>query len=211
MKKIFIVALGLVGIFTNAQQKEGKSQIGVNTTLNVSSLWSDDAKPSDYSINWAAGVYYSIPLSQSFAIQPELAYSRLGGKFKNSGENNEAISNTVTLDYIQARVLAKYYIAGSKFNVAVGPQGGVNLYASNKEVTRTGENGQFVTNTEKTNIYKNVERMDFGFVGGFGYDITNHLNANVRYYVGILDTFKKDSNYSGFNNQNFSLSVGYSF
>lgn len=204
--------VGLVGV--NAQEKTNTPQLGIKTNLNVTSFLGDDVKDDNYKLGWSAGVYYHIPLNQTVAIQPEVNFARVGAKYKNDLVNSNNItttySNTTTLDYIQVPVLLKIYPGGTRFNFEIGPQVGFNVYASNKAKFDTNINGQSITSETKTDISDSVEKVDFGAVAGVGYNITDNINVGVRYYLGLKDTFKGDSNFDA-KNHGFNLGVGYSF
>lgn len=215
MKKLLLVAAGLIGLVNvNAQEKTEAPQLGVKTNLNVTSFLGDDVNDDDFKLGWAAGVYYHIPINQYLAIQPEVNYSRIGAKYKNEIVNTENLSttysNTTTLDYIQVPVVLKFYPGGSRFNFEIGPQIGFNVYASNKAKYNTNIAGENITREVKKDISDNVEKVDFGAVAGVGYNITDHVKVGARYYLGLNDTFKSDTNFDA-KNHGFTLGVGYSF
>lgn len=215
MKKLVLVAAGLLGLVNvNAQEKTEAPQLGVKTNLNVTSFLGDDVNDDDFKLGWSAGLYYHIPINQTLAIQPEVNYSRIGAKYKNEIVNTENLSttysNTTTLDYIQVPVVLKIYPGGSRFNFEIGPQIGFNVYASNKAKFNTNIAGENITREVKTDISDNVEKVDFGAVAGIGYNITDHVNVGARYYLGLNDTFKGDSNFDA-KNHGFTFGVGYSF
>ena len=215
MKKLFFVAIGLIGLVNvNAQEKTETPQFGIKTSLNVTSFRGDDVKDDNYKLGWGAGIYYHIPLNESIAIQPEVNYSRIGAKYSNDVIDSQNIkttySNETTLDYIQVPVLLKIYPGGSRFNFEIGPQVGINMYASNKAKYNSYVNGTPFSTETKTDIKDNVEKVDFGAVAGIGYNITDNVNVGARYYLGLNDTFKKESNLDA-KNHGFTLGVGYSF
>lgn len=215
MKKLFFVAVGLVSmIVVNAQDKTETPQLGIKTSANVTSFVGDDVNDKDYKLGWSAGLYYHIPVNQTLAIQPEVNYARVGAKYKNEMINSQNISqtysNTTTLDYIQVPVLLKIYPGGTRFNFEVGPQVGFNVYASNKAKFDTNIAGENIVSETKTDISDNVEKVDYGVVGGVGYNVTDNVNVGARYYLGLQDTFKSNSNFDA-KNHGFTFGVGYSF
>lgn len=215
MKKLFFVAAGLIGLVgVNAQEKTEVPQLGIKTNLNVTSFMGDDVKDDNFKLGWSAGLYYHIPINQTLGIQPEVNFSRVGAKYKNDLVDTENItttySNSTTLDYVQVPVLLKIYPGGSRFNFEIGPQVGFNVYASNKVKYDSNVNGQNVVTEQKRDISDDVEKVDFGAVAGVGYNITDNVNVGVRYYLGLKDTFKSESNFDA-KNQGFSFGVGYSF
>jgi hypothetical protein len=70
---------------------------------------------------FAIGAYSIVPLSEKFAFQPELVYTKIGEKFEgefdsNTSENTFIESYTFTLAFAQLPLLFKYYPAGG-FNI----------------------------------------------------------------------------------------------
>jgi hypothetical protein len=115
----------------NAQSSKDKKiednniQFGVRVGSNIANTHAPDG--SFVGLN--AGVFAAIPLSSSFAIQPELAYSKLGTWY--SGFIPVGSGHT-SLNYLVVPVLAKYAVSQSGFSVYAGPQYGFLLSAKNK-------------------------------------------------------------------------------
>lgn len=215
MKKLIFIAIGLVGLVAvKAQDKTDTPQLGIKTNLNVTSFRGDDVQDDDYKLGWGAGLYYHIPINQSLAIQPEVLYSRIGAKYKkdyvSQDGNSTTYSNSTTLDYVQVPVLLKIYPGGSRFNIEIGPQIGFNTYASNKAKFDTKLSTENYNREVKTDLSKFVEDIEYGAVAGLGYNITDHVNFDVRYYLGLNDAFK-DGVKTDAKNHGFTFGVGYSF
>ncbi|WP_313375990.1 porin family protein [Chishuiella sp.] len=236
MKKIFFIAATVLGIANLSAQEEtitvveyGKPnpnsktlapQFGLKSAANMSSYNGKDISKTDYAVGFTAGVYANFPVTQSFSIQPEVNFARLVGKaekdqyvYNLDGSTLSKNKNFTTLDYIQVPVMFKYYVAGSRFNIEAGPQVGFLVYGSNKNVQSTFANGTVTNNTERMNIKNRVENFDFGVNYGVGYNLTDHINLNARYYMGLTKTFKADEGEKQLNikNNSFSFGVGYSF
>mgnify|MGYP003591370500 FL=1 len=146
MKKIFFIAAAMLGVVSlSAQEKTTSSQFGVKSTVNMSSFNGDDVKDNDYKVGFSAGVYGHFPITDQFAVQPEVNFTRIGGKFKDDvtevGNTTIKDKNKTTLDYIQVPIMFKYYPGASRFNIEAGPQFGYNVYASNKQETSVYANG----------------------------------------------------------------------
>lgn len=215
MKKLFFVAVGLIGMMSvNAQDKTKTPQLGIKTNLNLTSFRGDDVQDDDYKLGWGAGLYYHIPINQSLAIQPEVLYSRIGAKYKKDYVSTDGFSttysNATTLDYIQVPVLLKIYPGGTRFNFELGPQIGFNMYASNKATFDTNLSTENYNRSVKTDLSDYVEDIEYGVVGGIGYNITDNVNFDVRYYLGLSDAFKDGVNTDA-KNHGFTFGVGYSF
>ncbi len=79
-----------------------------------------------------------------------------------------------------------------------GPQVSL-LVDSNNDIADYDEDVKFDTNTNK---------VDFGLVGGIGADLTSHISADLRYYHGLIKSWKE---FDGTKNRSIELSVGYWF
>lgn len=220
MKKIFFIAATMLGVVSlSAQEKTTSSQFGVKSTVNMSSFNGADVKDNDYKVGFSAGVYGHFPLTDQFAVQPEVNFTRIGGKFKDDvtevGNTTIKNKNKTTLDYIQVPVMFKYYPAASRFNIEAGPQFGFNMYASNKQETSVYANGTVNTVSEKTDIKDDIKNFDFGVNFGLGYNVTDNINVGARYYMGLTKIGENTDNgttiANDVKNHSFSLGVGYSF
>ena len=220
MKKIFFIAASMLGVVSlSAQEKTTSSQFGVKSTVNMSSFNGDDVKDNDYKVGFSAGVYGHFPITDQFAVQPEVNFTRIGGKFKDDvtevGNTTIKDKNKTTLDYIQVPIMFKYYPGASRFNIEAGPQFGYNVYASNKQETSVYANGTVNTISGKTDIKDNVKDFDFGVNFGLGYNVTDNINVGARYYMGLTKVGENTDNgttaANDIKNHSFSLGVGYSF
>ena len=220
MKKIFFIAAAMLGVVSlSAQEKTTSSQFGVKSTVNMSSFNGDDVKDNDYKVGFSAGVYGHFPITDQFAVQPEVNFTRIGGKLKDDvtelGNTTIKDKNKTTLDYIQVPIMFKYYPGASRFNIEAGPQFGYNVYASNKQETSVYANGTVNTISGKTDIKDNVKDFDFGVNFGLGYNVTDNINVGARYYMGLTKVGENTDNgttaANDIKNHSFSLGVGYSF
>lgn len=214
MKKLFFVAAAVVGLVNvNAQEKTLDPTFGVKSSLNVSSFNGKDVSNNDYKVGLSAGLYANFPLTDRMSIQPEVNFTRVGGKFKQEVADLK-IDNNVTLDYITVPLMFKYYPGGSRFNVEAGPQIGFNVYASNESTVTSTLPNVLGEVKGKANIKDQVENIDFGVNFGLGYNVTENINVGVRYYMGLTKVGdRNDTNVStvDLKNHSFVLGVGYSF
>ncbi|WP_334127059.1 porin family protein [Empedobacter brevis] len=220
MKKLFFIAAAMLGVVSlSAQEKTTSSQFGIKSSVNMSSFNGKDVKDNDYKVGFSAGVYGHFPLTDQFAVQPEVNFTRMGGKYKDEvtevGNATVKYKNKTTLDYIQVPVMFKYYPAASRFNVEAGPQFGFNMYASNKKQISTYANNTVYTTEEKFDEKDNVKNFDFGVNFGLGYNVTDNINVGARYYMGLTKISENTDNGTqvgpDVKNHSFSFGVGYSF
>ncbi len=199
MKKIFFIAAAMLGVVSlSAQEKTTSSQFGIKSSVNMSSFNGDDVKDNDYKVGFSAGVYGHFPITDQFAVQPEVNFTRMGGREKT-----------------EVPVMLQFYPAGSRFNIEAGPQFGYNVYASNKTQVSTYVNNTVYNTEEKTDIKDNVKDFDFGVNFGLGYNVTDNINVGARYYMGLtkIGDNKNNNNVEvgDVKNHSFSVGVGYSF
>ncbi len=220
MKKLFFIAAAMLGVVSlSAQEKTTSSQFGIKSSVNMSSFNGKDIKDNDYKVGFSAGVYGHFPLTDQFAVQPEVNFTRMGGKYKDEvtevGNTTVKNKNKTTLDYIQVPVMFKYYPAASRFNVEAGPQFGFNMYASKKEQTSTYANNMVYTTEKKVDVKDDVKNFDFGVNFGLGYNVTDNINVGARYYMGLTKITENTDNGTqvgpDVKNHSFSFGVGYSF
>lgn len=220
MKKLFFIAAAMLGVVSlSAQEKTTSAQFGIKSSVNMSSFNGKDVKDNDYKVGFSAGLYGRFPLTDRFAVQPEVNFARIGGKLKDEvtevGNTTVKTKNKTTLDYIQVPVMFKYYPGASRFNVEAGPQFGFNMYASNKQQTSIYANNTVYTTEGKQDIKDDIKNFDFGVNFGLGYNVTDNINVGARYYMGLTKITENVNNGTAtgadVKNHSFSLGVGYSF
>src|SRR4030095_12795585 len=107
---ITTLLLLIFGASVFGQSATGVPYIGLKAAANLSMNAFSDPSLADYSSNskwgFAGGVYYNIPVSNKFSIQPELLYSQMGSKLESAVDaNNNA---TLELDYASMPLLVKF-------------------------------------------------------------------------------------------------------
>ena len=217
MKKICLL-LGLLSIttfafsqdttyYTPQRRHKPKAErpitFGVHAGVNVSAtaVKSDGNSVSEsYKVGFSGGVDVEFPVSPSFAIQPELNFSQMGGKDNDEGETFKISSN-----YLALPVLVKYTVPRSGFSVYIGPQIACLLHASMSEANVS------VAATDYFN------KPDFSGVFCVEYYFPCRFGISARYQVGFTNIAKNtaDENIWGDNtslkNNCFTVTLGYRF
>jgi len=127
------------------------------------------------------GVYGNIRLAKFYALQPEINYSRQGSKLDTSGNYYR---DSFAVSYLGTQLINKFYF--NKFNVHIGPT--IDIVVD-KDFTMANE-------------------IDFGIVGGVGYDITDNFGIEARAKRGFFQTITFESHHV---NVVFQAGVYYSF
>ncbi|WP_196888805.1 porin family protein [Aureivirga sp. CE67] len=223
MRNLLLIALLFAGgIFvSNAQtnttpQTETTSNAiemewGVKGGLTISNLVDSDVYGGDSKVGWNAGIFYEIPITGSFSIQPEVIYSVEGSKNSYQtpygGDANAftTIENDITFHYINVPIYAKYYIIEG-FSVYLGPQ--ISFLVNNEnDMTITYPlipRPAVINMKEKLNSTNNI---NFAGSVGLGYKFDFNVIVNATYNYGFTNVISKDDG----KNSVFNFTLGYEF
>ncbi|MFD2562170.1 porin family protein [Aquimarina rubra] len=200
-KLLFVVLFGAVTVSATAQEE--KIRFGAKAGLNLSSITGDFTDELSMRTSFHVGALVEIPLSDKFALQPELMYSAQGAKYEFS-EPGFTDESTIKLDYLNIPVMAKFYPVEG-FSIQAGPQLGVLLSAKDKGEDSIG--GEY-----DDDIKEFISSIDLGLNFGVGYQLEAGIFFEGRYNLGLTDI--NDENTSDdFSQRNSTIqfSVGYKF
>ena len=206
MKKLLITLLAFTSFsYMNAQ--EDGIRFGAKAGLNIANLTGDGADEVDSKTGFHIGGVVEIPISEAFAIQPELLFSSQGAKSEFSDEFRNAES-TQTLNYINIPIMAKYYVTKG-LSLQAGPQIGI-LVSSNFESEGSFDNGSEIESFEiEDDSTDGISTIDFGLNFGAGYQLDAGLFFDARYNLGLSNI--NDEGDAEIQNGVFQISVGYKF
>ena len=184
--KIIIAIVLLVSIsqFALAQGTNDNSKLkfGFKGGVNFSNLYTDEVDDNNVLTGFNAGIFAKLPITQLFAIQPELLYSTKGAKltYNNSFANGTA---KFKLNYIELPVLLVVNLT-KNFNIHAGPYAAFLLSAKVQDVDKNGNiNGATELNKD------NFESVDYGIFGGVAFDVDN-VTIGGRYTYGLREIGK---------------------
>ncbi len=160
--------------------------IGIKIGGNIANLSGDGTENISSALNFQAGLYTEITLSEEFKVQPELLFSVYG--FKQDFEG----TSTIRLNYVILPVMAKYYVSET-FSLDAGPQVGLLV---------TAKNGTGSMADVKSDFYD----RDFGVNVGASYIVSDKVSTSLRYYFGLSDVTTATTN-----NQNRALQLAFQF
>ena len=197
MKKIFLVLLASAGI-TSAAHAQG-ARLGVKAGANLSNIVGKDLEGPTNKFGAHAGFVAELGITDNFAIQPEVLFSMKGAQDEDDSDFR------INQSYIDVPVLLKIKADGLFFEV--GPQVGL-LVGSKIKANKLSIDSKDAFKT-----------LDFGYVAGLGYELSNGPMIGLRYNGGLSDIVKKeDSNgvsidFDGSKARNsvFQLYVGFMF
>ncbi|GAA3593098.1 outer membrane beta-barrel protein [Flavivirga amylovorans] len=148
---------------------------GVRAGANFSNFTNTDL---DSKTDLYIGALAEIKFVSFYALQPEINYSRQGGKAIVSG------SDDLEIQYLGIALANKFYPSKAiGLHAIVGP-------AINIKVSDNFEN----------NFNDDAEGFDFLFFGGLGFDFPFGLGIEARYNIGIVDIFGSNVNNTNGNN-----------
>lgn len=166
------------------------AQFGVNGGLNISNMRGSEIQNNKSKAGFHIGMFYQVPLSGSFALQPEVSYSGEGARTSYNGSDQK-----YNLNFMNLSLLFRYNFEGS-FNLATGLQYGVLLSAKLKSGGNTSDLKNLIRNT------------NYSWVITAGYELPSGLGFYGRYNLGISD-IEKDSQRGSLKASTFQLGVRY--
>ncbi|CAM3392266.1 porin family protein [Aequorivita lipolytica] len=218
MNKILLL-VAIAALTFTAASAQSEFRIGFKGGVNFASISGDFTDDYDGRTSFHIGGLVEIPISEKFAIQPELLYSSQGAKSEYDDSFGDSIvigKEKLKLDYINIPIMAKYYIIDG-LSVEAGPQFGVLISAQN-EYEVSGFRGDESGDDDVKDLYKTLD-ISFGFGGS--YRLTNGLFFSARYVIGISDVTNEDDFEGDFGpfdieafkqrNSVIQLSAGFSF
>ncbi len=162
-----------------AQNGAGPLDFGLTGGINISTLGGSDVEDADNLTGFMAGVSLVIPVSQIFAIQPELLYSRKGAKASSGGFTEE-----IRLAYIDIPVLARIPFGTNPAMRPVlfaGPAIGFNVGC---EVELSGGGLDEKADCDDQDVDIDVKSVEVSLIGGAGLDF-NNFGIFARYQHGV--------------------------
>lgn len=205
MKKLLITLTAFATFsFINAQEDD--IRFGAKGGLNISNFAGDDADDFKSKVGFHFGAIVEIPVSDVFAVQPELIFSTQGSQFTLEdfdGFESFTFDTTFKLSYLNLPIMAKYYVAEG-LSLQVGPQLGFLLDAKVKVEVEGTE-----VEDDAKEAFKGV---DFGLNFGLGYQLEAGVFFDARYNLGLSNIADGEGSEDvDLKNSAFQISVGYKF
>jgi hypothetical protein len=194
MKRIVFALLFFFGLTQVNAQVTFKP--GLRAGLNLSKITQSDASTrTDFYI---AG-FGELKLTKHYILQPEISYSKQGGKdvlvqdFNSQTGNYDVSKEDISVDYISFAIVNKFTFK-DKFNMHIGPT--IDFQSGQNRFTQSD--------------------VDLAFLLGLGFNVTKDLSLEARVKKGIIDIYETDyfssNSYDvGDYNTNFLFQLGVSY
>lgn len=186
MRKLIIVSLSVILAGTSLYAQEATT--GIKGGLNLSSLTTDGSDDKNLKPGFHAGVFTKIPVSEVFAIQPELLYSGKGIKLDYDESTFADGETKFNLNYIDLPVKLVFNLS-EDFEFQFGPY---ISYLVNANVDTDAEVLDYFGIDSENEIDRDYfNSLDYGFTAGLGFDL-DPLIFGLNYSLGLKEAAKDD-------------------
>ncbi len=206
MKKI-LLSLAVVAAFSTCTFAQITA--GAKGGFNFANF-GGDAEDTDMRVSIHLGGYLNYAISDKLSFQPELLYSSVGCKVKESDsyqefgvQITEKYEATTKLNYLSLPLLVQYKLG--TVNVLAGPQLGFFMGGKVKEEYTYTAEGYGSDSESDTHDADGVNTLDLGFNIGLGANF-DKINVSARYSAGLTNIVDGDDKIT---NNVLQLSVGY--
>lgn len=182
--------LAMIAFFTLpsfAAQAQIDFKLGIKGGVNFANLSSSETNSNKVLTGINFGVFARLPISQSFALQPEMYFTSKGSQQTYQNAFTEGTAK-FELNYIEIPVLLIYDLTNN-FNLQIGPYASYLVSSNVKNVSDINFN--FEDNIASGDFNK----FDTGIVAGFGFDMKS-IGFGIRYNLGLV-TVGKEKTYLG--------------
>ena len=182
---LFSLTLVFMIIIRCQAQDQKPMQFGVKGGLNLSNLYTSDAKSSDMITGFNLGVFNKFPVTSFLAIQPEFYVTTKGASVTY---NNLFVDGTAkfNLTYLEVPVLCVLQVT-HLLNVQFGPY---VAYMIDGKVKNEANINLF--NFEQNVNVNDYNRIDAGALLGAGLDVGS-ITMGARYNYGMTKVGKAKS------------------
>ncbi|WKN46205.1 porin family protein [Tunicatimonas pelagia] len=185
-KKIIIgfIALLLCALVIPISLMAQDARTGIKGGFNVSNLYIDNVSDENLRPGFHIGVFTQLPVSEFFAIQPEIMYSTKGA---SATYNDDLIDlegeYSFNLNYVDVPILATFRL-GESAEIHIGPY---VSYLTNANISSEG------SIDESANLDRdNFSTIDYGLSAGFQLNF-NAISVGTRYNYGLNQVADSDA------------------
>lgn len=187
LKNILAGVLVLAAV-SQIQAQENSPSLGIKGGYNMSNLYTEDVDDQNVLSGFNVGLFATLPLSSSVALQPELIYSTKGAELQYDNLFAQGTAK-FRLNYIEVPVLIKANLT-KNFNIHFGPYA---AFLVDSKITNQGQDGNI--NFEQEIDKEDLNTVDYGVAAGVGFDFDS-FGIGARYNYG-LSTVGKERTFAG--------------
>lgn len=182
MKKITAVMILLTAFaaLPAFSQSQNVTRFGVKGGVNFANFRVDEIEDNNVKAGLNLGLFFKMPVSESFAIQPELLYSSKGSKLEYDNALQGKGEYRFNMNYLELPIMGVISI-GERFNVQVGPYVG---YLANTNIKNMEKDFDIVDVDDLDE--DSFNRFDYGLAAGIGFDL-NGFVIGARYNYGLAE------------------------
>ena len=178
---------------------QSEKGIGLRGGVNISKLTNANLEAK---VNGYFGIYYTVRLSELYALQPEFGYSNQGAKTRGS--------DNIYVEYFTFGITNKFFVIPENgFHILIAA--GFDFDIDDSAIGWSNRNNSFDGN--------DATFIDLTMSLGLGYEFNNGLNIEARYKRGFIDVYSGsfhnfDSELFEYNNQFnsvFQIGMSYTF
>jgi hypothetical protein len=205
-----VVCLGLILAINAPGATAQERQIGAKAGPSFSTVVFDpDEGDEDYDrrIAAAGGGFVVLPFTRRVAFQLEALFNPKGAKLYDAAED---LTGSVLLRYFEIPTLIRINgprRASRAFHFFAGPYSAFRISAT-REISFSGSG---ITAGEKTDMSDEVERFEFGLLGGAGVDIGKYAVIDGRYSHALTNLNTDAGDGVRIKNRMFTIMAGVRF
>ena len=181
---------------------------GFKGGINFSNIHGKDVEDTKSKTGFIAGLFYEIPRTEQFSIQPEILFSMKGWRFEYSDDEWDDFSYKYwgKLNYIEIPILGKFQlnnINNLKPILYFGPCFGFNVSS-----TYRLEWEDYEDNDTDTGTMEDMSVFEFSLTPGAMIELNNKFVFDFRYSIGLTNIFSDNDGFDPVKNSAISLMLG---
>lgn len=188
-KIIFAIVLLISASQLTFSQEKNDFKLGIKGGVNFSNINADNTSENKALTGVNFGVFAKLPITNSFAIQPEMYFTTKGSELTYQSVFVDGTAQ-FDLNYIEVPVLAVFKITNN-FNVQLGPYASYLVSADVNNVSDVSYN--FENNIDSGDFTK----FDTGIAAGVEFE-GKSFSLGIRYNFGLV-TVGEEKTYFGTN------------